>query len=370
MDKAKVDKRTERNVRIAMSQLVLNSPFFSVLLLQQELTYTVDVPTFATTGTAIYINPVYAKSISTDEIKGVLVHELMHTVFMHLTRCGERDHKRFNAAADYAINPIIKNEGFKLPGNHLDEDRFHNMTADAIYKILDKENKNDFPEELLDIISDPKLSPSERTAQEQQAKLNVTKAMTAAGGDVPGSIRKLITDVLETKVNWQDKLREFIQVSLGHDESTWKRPNRNYLYQSIYLPSLEGKSMPSVCIMIDTSGSIFGNQKLFTEFKSEITKIVEDFVPESVDIFYVDTSIKKHDTFEEGEEIEFDLAGGGGTCFKSAWPEMEKTGASCIIAFTDCWASFPETSDIETMWIVYENKEPQVPFGSVTIIGD
>lgn len=368
MNISKIDKRTERNVRIAMSQLVLNSPFFSVLLLQQELIYTIDIPTFATTGTAIFINPVYAKSISTEEIKGVLVHELMHTVFMHLTRRGERDPKRFNAAADYAINPIIKAEKFKLPDGHLDEDRFHNMTADAIYKILDKENKDDFPEEFSDLIEDKNLSASERTAKEQQAKLNVTKAMTAAGGDVPGSIRKLITDVLENKVNWQDKLREFIQVSLGHDESTWRRPNRNYLYQGLYLPSLEGKSMPSVCIMVDTSGSIYSNEKLFAEFKAEITKIVDDFVPESVDIFYVDTSVKKHDTFEEGEEIEFDLAGGGGTCFKSAWPEMEKTGASCIIAFTDCWASFPESSDIETMWIVYQNKNPEVPFGKVTII--
>jgi len=368
MDIAKIDKRTERNVRIAMSQLVLNAPFFSVLLLQQELVYTIDIPTFATTGTTIFINPIYAKSISTDEIKGVLVHELMHTVFMHLTRRGERDHKRFNAAADYAINPIIKSEGFKLPDSHLDEDRFHKLTADAIYKILDKENKDDFPEELLDIIDDPSLSPSERTAQEQQAKLNVTKAMTAAGADVPGAIRKLITDVLETKVNWQEKLRQFIQVSLGNDESTWRRPNRNYLYQGIYLPSLEGKSMPSVCIMVDTSGSIYGNKNLFTEFKSEITKIVEDLVPEQVDIFYVDTSVKKHDTFEEGDEITFELAGGGGTDFTSAWPEMEKTNASCIIAFTDCWASFPETSDIETMWIVYQNKEPSVPFGSITII--
>ena len=368
MNLANIDKRTERNVRIAMSQLVLKAPFFSVLLLQQNLVYTIDIPTFATTGSTIFINPLYAKDITTEEIKGVLVHELMHTVFMHLTRRGERDHKKFNAAADYAINPIIKNEGYKLPGLHLDEERFHGMTADAIYKVLDKENNNTFPEELLDIIVDPSLSPSERTAQEQQAKLNVTKAMTAAGGDVPGEIRKLITEVLEHKVDWREKLRQFIQTSLGNDEATWRRPNRNYLYQGVYLPSMEGKSMPSVAIMIDTSGSIYGNEGLFDQFKAEVTKIVEDLVPEQVDIFYVDTSVKKHDTFEEGEDIEFELAGGGGTDFTSAWPEIEKTNASCIIAFTDCWATFPERSEIETMWICYENKDPSVPFGTVTII--
>jgi len=369
MDAAKIDKRTERNVRIAMSQLVLNAPFFSVLLLQQKLEYTLDIPTFATNGNTIFINPLYAKSISVDEIKGVLVHELMHTVFMHLTRRGERDHQLYNMAADYAINPIIKSEGFKLPSNHLDEDRFHKLTADAIYKTLHKEQP-EIPVELLDIIDDTKLTESERTAKEQQTKLNVTKAMTAAGDDVPGSIRKLVTTIVETKVNWQEKLRQFIQVSLGNDEATWRRPNRNYIHDDMYLPSYEGKSMPSVCIMIDTSGSIYGNEKLFVEFKSEIGKIVEDLVPEQVDIFYVDTRVQKHDVFEEGEEVEFDLAGGGGTDFTSAWPKMEETNASCIIAFTDCWASFPDTSEIQTMWIVYENKDPQVPFGEITIIED
>jgi len=369
MDIAKIDKRTERNIRIAMSQLVLNSPFFSVLLLQQKLVYTVDIPTFATTGEAIFINPIYAKSITTEEIKGVLVHELMHTIFMHLTRRGDRDHKRFNAAADFAINPIIKKENFKLPEGHLDEERFHEMTADKIYKIIDKEQM-EFPEELLDLIEEKNLSSSQRTAREQNTKLNVTKAMTAAQGDVPGSIRKLISEVLETKVDWKEKLRQFIQVSLGNDEATWRRPNRNYLYQDVYLPSMEGTTMPSVAIMVDVSGSIFANEKLFKEFKSEIGKIVEDLNPEQVDIFYVDTQVQKHDTFEEGEAVEFELVGGGGTCFRSAWPEMEKINPSCIIAFTDCWASFPETSEVDTMWIVYQNKEPDVPFGTVTIIED
>lgn len=364
-----VDKRTQRKIRVAMSQLVLNSPFFSVLLLQQKLIYTIDIPTFATTGQAIYVNPVFAKTLSDEEVKGVFVHELMHTVFMHLTRRGERDPALYNMAADYAINPIIKKEGFSLPGSHLDEDRFHGMTADAIYKIIQKENP-EMPEDLLDLMDDPTLSDSQRTAQEQQTKINVTKAITAAGDDVPGSIRKLVTEAIETKIDWREKLRDFIQVSLGNDESTWRRPNRTYLYQNVYLPSYEGKSMPSISIMIDTSGSIYGNQDLFVEFKSEIVKIVEDLVPEQVDIFYVDTRVQKHDTFEESEEPIFDLAGGGGTDFRSAWPEIEKVNPSCIIAFTDCWATFPNESAVDTMWICYQNKSPNVPFGTVTIIED
>jgi len=365
----KIDKRIQRHVRIAMSKLVIESPFFNVLLTQQDLIYSTDVPTFATNGNAIFVNPIYAKSLTSEEIQGVLVHELMHTMLMHITRCGERDHKLYNAAADYAINPILKKEGFILPKNHLDEDRFHGKTADEIYRILDKEDFN-MPEHLLDIQSNPNLTSSQKTQIEQNTKLNNIKASTIAGADVPSSIRKLVTEVIETKVDWRTKLRDFIQVALGGDTNTWKKPNRNYIHDDLYIPSREGIMMPSIAILIDTSGSIYCNEKLFVEFQSEIKKIVEDMRPEQVDIYYVDTIIKGHSTFEEDEEIEFDLVGGGGSDFTSAWPVMEAVNPACIIAFTDCYITFPETSEVPTLWIVYENNDPKPPFGSVTCISE
>jgi len=92
----KVDKKTERNVRHAMTQIVLKSPFFSVLLLQQKMIYTIDIPTFATNGQALFINPIFAATLTMPQIQGVLIHEIMHSVFYHLTRCGERNPRLWN----------------------------------------------------------------------------------------------------------------------------------------------------------------------------------------------------------------------------------------------------------------------------------
>jgi predicted metal-dependent peptidase len=358
----KVDKKTERNVRHAMTQIVLKSPFFSVLLLQQKMIYTIDIPTFATNGKALFINPIFAATLTMPQIQGVLIHEIMHSVFYHLTRCGERDPRLWNVAGDHAINPIIKSEGFVLPENHLDEDRFRKKSADEIYRILELENP-DIDDDLIDLLPTGQMSQSQRTAQEQQVKINVSKAIAAAGDAVPDSIRKLVTSVLESKVDWRTKLREFMQVSLGGDTPTWKKPNRNYLHDGLYLPSYEGRQLDGITIAIDTSGSIYSNDKLFVEFKSEITKIVEDLIPEKVDIYYVDTSIKKHDTYEEGEDVEFDLVGGGGTDFTSFFATLKtEPETSCLIFFTDLWASGlpekPEDCDIPILWCVYENKGP------------
>lgn len=360
------EKQNKRKVANAMSKIVLHHPFFAMLLLNQELIYSDKVPTMATNGKCIMVNLDFVDKIDKDETIGILIHEIMHSVFYHITRIGTRDPKLWNMAGDYAINPIIKNEGFRLPSWVLDEDRFHGMTADAIYKILEEEQP-EIPEELMDII-DEKLTEAERTKAEQENKVNITTAMNIAGDKVPDAIKKMVKDIVETKVNWQDKLRDFVQVSLGDDLSTWRRPNRSYLHDDLYIPSLEGRSMPNIAVLLDTSGSIYYQKELFNEFCSELNKIIEDMVPEVVDVFYVDTQVNKHDTFGEGELPEYELVGGGGTDFRSAWPEMEDTNPSCIIAFTDLWATLPDNSGVPTLWMVYENKSPEAPFGEITLV--
>jgi predicted metal-dependent peptidase len=156
-----IDKRTERKVRGAMSKLILDHPFFAVLLLQQKMTYTIEVPTMATDGTSIFINPLYAKDLTKLEIMGVLVHELYHIILMHMTRRGNRDPIDFNKACDYSINPIVKHEGFILPTIHLDDKKYHGMIADKIYKLIQKDKPN-LPNYVPDVLYVDSLSEYEK----------------------------------------------------------------------------------------------------------------------------------------------------------------------------------------------------------------
>jgi len=351
------ENQLKKKVKRAMSRIVLKQPFFSMILLNQKLQYTDQIPTMGVNGTCIYVNLEFVRNLTPDEVIGVLIHECMHLCWNHITRRGTRDRKLWNYAGDYTINPVIKDEGFTLPIPHLDEDHFHKKTADEIYKILEKEQPEIDPN-FIDL-DDTGLSQADKKKIEHQAKVTLAKAVQIAGNSAPKAIRKMFDEIMEPSAPWETLLREFMQTALGNDDSTWRRPHRNHIHQNLYLPSTEGHQLPRIACMIDTSGSIYNNKNLFEEFAAEINNIITDLTPEQVDIYYVDTSIQKHDTFEEGEIPKYDLVGGGGTNFTSFFEVVENEQPACIIVFTDMFASgMPTWFDTPILWCVYGNDNP------------
>ena len=80
--------------------------------------------------------------LSDAELKGLIKHEVMHNACGHPWRKGARNHKKFNVAADYAINPIILDSGDKLPQGALIAPQFKGKSAEWIYDRL-PDNQDD-----------------------------------------------------------------------------------------------------------------------------------------------------------------------------------------------------------------------------------
>ena len=354
-------------MKYAKSQITLDYPFFAMILLKLDIKYTNELETMGTNGIKLFINPMFILTISKKELIGVLVHEIFHIIFLHMTRRNERDHRKFNIACDYAINPLVLESGLVLPSGVLIDPAYKGLSAEKIYDLLPDDATSP---DMDDLIYNDNMDQTTKKKTEREIKNIVTQATTAVGDNIPDCIKQYINEVNIQKVCWKTKLKIFMQATLGGEDSTWRRPNKNYLYTGMYLPTSEGAQTPNLAILLDTSGSIYSHKELFDEFCSEVRSIVQETIPEQIDIYYVDTSIKKHDTFYEGEQPEFELIGGGGTNFKSAFEEMEKHAPACIIAFTDLYAVLPSNSSIPTMWIVYGNDNPTPPFGETTIIGD
>ena len=78
------------------------------------------------------------KGCSDPELIGLLAHEVMHPAMQHHTRRGDRDPALWNDAADYAINPILTEAGFTLPGDMLNDPEYRGMTAEQIYDALNQ----------------------------------------------------------------------------------------------------------------------------------------------------------------------------------------------------------------------------------------
>ena len=106
------------------------------------------------TGTAftdynnIYFDPGFIKSQKVEAIKFVIIHEVLHIVFSHNSRKGNKDHLIWNYATDYAINDIIvldklyESGSLKMPQTvdgktfGLHDEKWRGMKAEDIYEEL------------------------------------------------------------------------------------------------------------------------------------------------------------------------------------------------------------------------------------------
>jgi len=66
---------------------------------------------------------------------------------LHHLRMEDKEFRMWNEACDYAINPLLKDSGFILPGDALMDPRFSNLNAEAIYKTLYDEREKKRQEE-------------------------------------------------------------------------------------------------------------------------------------------------------------------------------------------------------------------------------
>ena len=134
----------KQRLSTARATLVLDHPFFGSLALRMNLEEETRgrTQTMATDGRSIFYDPKFVKGCSDLELVGLLAHEVMHPAMQHHTRRGDRDPRLWNDAADYAINPILTEAGFVLPGGALTSFQYRGMTAEQIYDDLDQPSDN------------------------------------------------------------------------------------------------------------------------------------------------------------------------------------------------------------------------------------
>jgi predicted metal-dependent peptidase len=137
----KPSQSTELKLTRARVQLLLQQPFFAALCLRLKLV-SASVPTMATNGKIICYNPAFVDSLTSEELQGVLAHEVMHCALAHHCRRGKRDQGLWNQAADYAINPIVLKNGLTLPADALVKPEYEGLSAEDIYARLLQESGN------------------------------------------------------------------------------------------------------------------------------------------------------------------------------------------------------------------------------------
>lgn len=129
----------EDKISRARAQLSLSHPFYGAHSLAMQLEETASIPTMATDFFRLLWNRKFVDTLTIEELKFVIVHEVLHRIFMHPFRLKGRIHLLANMAMDYAINPFIKEAGLTAPKDCLFDEKFFSITWEQVYQKLFRE---------------------------------------------------------------------------------------------------------------------------------------------------------------------------------------------------------------------------------------
>ena len=386
----------------------------------------IDAKTYGRMFTAYTdgMNKVYCKEHIAEyklesELRGVVLHENLHVALKQIPRHRDlsHDHKLLNYAMDFVVNDVIKNTVgtvghnkeplVTLNPNWLYHPMFHNWSVRKVYEYLKKrkeeldkadqdgnqpqpcpqqnnsstndegKNETDIDEALRNmdkVMDDHVFKEIEDMTAEELKKLEdmVDKALRQGGmlaGRMGASIPRVIGDLLDTKVDWREVFREFVQSAMrGKDEYTWRKMNKSYLANDMYLPSMHSETMGELVVAIDTSGSIDNEQ--ISEFASELASICEVCSPEKVRVLWWDTMVHGEQVFQGNyQDIGKMLKplGGGGTHVSCVSDYMIKNSvnAEVLVIFTDGYVERDIKWEVTapTMWFVTQNGSFDPPSG-------
>jgi predicted metal-dependent peptidase len=101
----RVDAAAREKLVTARIGLLLKAPFFGQLATRMTLTNADDwCGTAATDGRRFYYNSEFVNKMPLKQLEFLCGHEILHAVYDHMGRRGDRDPKISNIAADYCVN--------------------------------------------------------------------------------------------------------------------------------------------------------------------------------------------------------------------------------------------------------------------------
>ncbi len=121
------------------ADLVFRFPFLARLAMHLEIVPVVDdrVPTAATDGHTIWLNPRFLDDVSDEERLFVVGHEVWHCALGHFARGeGRDDDELWNIAVDHEVNALLGAEGMTVPADAVLLEQHRGEAAEEIYELL------------------------------------------------------------------------------------------------------------------------------------------------------------------------------------------------------------------------------------------
>jgi len=397
----KIDNEARERLVTARIGLLLKHSFFGNLATRMQLINADEwCSTAATDGQKFYYNSRFIMMLRTKEVEFLVGHEVLHVVYDHIGRRGNRDPEIWNIADDYAVNADLKRHKvgeFITTVGCLYEAKYDGMAAEAIYEDLMKNVKYINIEDLLDKMVDdhmdgegegdegegsdkkgkgrPKMSPEERERVRQEVRQAIINAAQSAdAGSIPKGVERMIKELTAPVMPWRELLQSNLTSAIKSDYS-WMRPSRRGWHMDAVMPGMNPGEEIDVTVFIDMSGSI--SMKQGQAFLSEVAGMMEAFDGFKIRVACFDTAVYNMQEFtsENLDTIDdYQIHGGGGTDFDCIFKYLKEEGSvpNRLIVFTDGYpfGSWGDPEYADTTWIIHGDTDPSPPFGTWAIYSD
>lgn len=337
--------------------------FFTTIVFSLKLIWDRCIPTAATDGSSIRMNPDFFMSLLPDERIFLIVHEAMHVALLHMLRLADREHRKWNKACDHYINLMLIERGFKMPQNGLADSKYKGLSSDEIYALL----PDPPPDDSFTLDLEPNVAPVDSITQDIQDIL-IRAAMQSkmhgdAPGSIPGDIEIFLDKLLNPKLPWQRILQKYIQNLSKHDYS-WRKPNRRF-FPNHYLPSMFSEKLMDIAIAIDSSGSVSDDD--FRVFVSETHGILKMMKPDKITLIQFDKVIKSVDNIGSIRDLmNVKFIGRGGTRIEPVMEWAKENQPKLLLVFTDGEFKFYNTDyKTNTVFLIHNNPRFESPYGKV-----
>lgn len=351
LDKAKIALMTKPD-----------SVFFCEVAFSFRYKWDESISTAAVDGKTVYLNPDFWMAQNKEQQIGLLLHETMHVVYMHLDRKADRDHTQWNIAGDHVINLMLLERGFKLPNGGLHDPQYRGMATEQVYNLLPKTPPSNFTPDILPPAEG--MDAGELQAEVEQilvrAKIR-SEQENDKPGTIPGDIEIFLQKLLKPKLPWEKLLRQWLNKFTQSDYS-FKRPNRRFMPDH-YLPSLYSIALADLAVAVDTSGSV--SDKDFNRFVSEIAGIFRMVKPKRITLIQFDTKIHSVDevrSFSDLMKVKFHGRGGTDIGEVIDWANQHKPDG--LLMFTDGHFHLKNyNTKVPMLWLIHENPKFEAPYG-------
>lgn len=405
----KIDAQARERLVSSRISLLLKHSFFGNLATRLQLINADDwCSTAATDGMKLYYNSRFIMMLKPKEVVFLVAHEVLHVVYDHMGRRGNRDPQIFNIANDYAVNADLKKHNvgqFITTVDCLYEPKYEGWASEKIYDDLMKNVQKINIDQLIDKMIDdhmdgddgdgdsdgdgddnkdgkvpgkgkrPKMTEAEREQARKEIRDAIINAAQQAGaGELPAGVERLVKELTDPVMNW----RELVQTSLTSaikSDYTWMRPSRKSWHMDAIMPGTNPGEEIDVDVYIDLSGSISTAQG--KAFLSEVMGMMDMFDGYRVHVSCFDTKVYNTQEFtsDNMDTVEdYKLMGGGGTDFTCIFDDLKERGRvpNKLIVFTDGYpfGSWGDAEYCDTLWIIHGDPNPKPPFGVFAIYDD